>query len=175
MQREIGPPGSGSYRGVCELSGKIQKERKKETLLVSFIFGSPFLWMVYSLCFLCGSDGEESVCSAGDPGLILGLGRCPGEGNGNPLQYSCLENSMDRGAWWATVHGITKSQTQLSDYTCMLSCFYHLWGLLGGASGDSTWVASPPMLWPLPLHFIPLFWARPRTHSFITCLLMQET
>ena len=48
-----------------------------------------------------GSDGEESACNAGDPGLILGLGRSPGEGNGNPLQYSCLEIFMDRGAWWA--------------------------------------------------------------------------
>ena len=50
----------------------------------------------------------------GDLGSILGSGRSPGEGNGNPLQYSCLENSMDRGAWWATVHGVTKSWTQLS-------------------------------------------------------------
>ena len=60
-----------------------------------------------------GSDGKESACNAGDPGLILESGRSPGEGNGNPLQYSCLENSMDREAWWATVHGIAKSQTQL--------------------------------------------------------------
>ena len=50
-----------------------------------------------------------------DRGLILGLGRFPGIGNGNPLQYSCLENPMDRGAWWATVHRVAKSQTQLSD------------------------------------------------------------
>ena len=57
------------------------------------------------------SDGTESACNAGGPGLIPGLGRSPGEGNGNPLQYSCLENSMDRGAWRATVHGVTKSQT----------------------------------------------------------------
>ena len=49
--------------------------------------------------------------NAGDPCSIPGLGRSPGEGNGNPLQYSCLKNSMDRGAWWATVHGVTKSQT----------------------------------------------------------------
>ena len=49
-----------------------------------------------------GSDGKESACNAGDLGLIPGLGRSPGEGNGNPLQYSCLGNSMDRGAWWAT-------------------------------------------------------------------------
>ena len=58
-----------------------------------------------------GSDGKEAACSAGDPGLILGSGRSPGEGNGYPLHYSCLDNSMDRGAWQATVHGITKSQT----------------------------------------------------------------
>ena len=50
-------------------------------------------------------------------GLIPGLGRCPGEGNGNPLQFSCLENPMDGGASWATVHGVTKSRTQLSDFT----------------------------------------------------------
>ena len=57
-----------------------------------------------------GSDGKESACNAGDPGLISGLGRTPGEGNSNPLQYSCLENPMDRGAWWATVHAVSKSQ-----------------------------------------------------------------
>ena len=51
----------------------------------------------------------------GDLGSIPGLGRCPGEGSGNPLQYSCLENSMDRGAWQATVHGVAKSQTTLND------------------------------------------------------------
>ena len=65
--------------------------------------------------FLDGSDGKESACSAEDKGLISGLGRCPGEGNGYPLQDSCLENSMERGAWWATVHGVAKSWTQLSD------------------------------------------------------------
>ena len=58
-----------------------------------------------------GSDNKESACYAGDLGLILGSGRSPGEGNGNPLQYSCLENPIDRGAWQATVHGITKSWT----------------------------------------------------------------
>ena len=55
---------------------------------------------------------------AGDTGLIPGSGRSPGEGNGNPLQYSCLENPMDRGAWWATVHRVTKSQTELSNGAC---------------------------------------------------------
>ena len=68
-----------------------------------------------NLCFPGGSDGKESACHAGDLGLIPGLGRSPGEGNGNPLQCSCLENSMNRGAWWATVHGVTKSWTRRSD------------------------------------------------------------
>ena len=61
-------------------------------------------------CFPSGSDGKESAHNAGDPGLIPGSGRSPGEGNGYPLWYSCLENPMERAAWWATVHGITKSQ-----------------------------------------------------------------
>ena len=60
------------------------------------------------------SDGKESACNAGDQGSIPGLGRSPGEGNGNLLQYSCLENSMDRGAWLATVHEVTKSGTWLT-------------------------------------------------------------
>ena len=55
------------------------------------------------------SGGEESACNAGDLGSISGSGRSPGEGNGHPSQYSCLENSMNRGAWWTTVHGVTKS------------------------------------------------------------------
>ena len=58
-----------------------------------------------------GSDGKASACNVGDLGSIPGSGRSPGEGNGNPLQYSCLENPMDRRAWWATVHGVAKSQT----------------------------------------------------------------
>ena len=62
-----------------------------------------------------GSDSKESACSVGDPGSIPGSRRSPGEGNGNPLQYSCLENPMDRGTWQATVHGVTKSWIQLSD------------------------------------------------------------
>ena len=58
-----------------------------------------------------GSEVKVSACNAGDLRSIPGLGRSPGEGNGNPLQYSCLENPMDGGAWWATVHGVAKSRT----------------------------------------------------------------
>ena len=61
--------------------------------------------------FPCGSTGKESACNAGDLDSIPGLGRFPGGGHGNPLQYSCQENSMDRGAWWATIHGVAKSWT----------------------------------------------------------------
>jgi len=61
--------------------------------------------------FPVGSNGKESACNVGDVGSILRLGRYPGEGYSYPLQYSCLENSMDRGAWQATVHGVAKSQT----------------------------------------------------------------
>ena len=62
-----------------------------------------------------GSAVKNLPANAGEKGLIPGLGRPPGEGNGNPFQYSCLENSTDRGTWQATVHGVAKSQTQLSD------------------------------------------------------------
>ena len=67
------------------------------------------------------SDGKVSAYNAGDPGSIPGSGKSPGEGNGNPLQYSCLENPMDKGAWLATVHGVAKSRTRLSDFTIYLS------------------------------------------------------
>ena len=70
--------------------------------------------MVY-LGFPGGSDSKESACNLGDPGSTPGLRQSPGEGNGFPLQYSYLGNSMDRGAWRATVHGVGKGQTQLSD------------------------------------------------------------
>ena len=62
------------------------------------------------------SAGNESACYAGDLGVIPGLGRSPGEGNGNSLQSSCLENPMDGGVWWAAIHGVAKSRTQLSHF-----------------------------------------------------------
>ena len=66
---------------------------------------------------LVENNPPASAGNARDAGSIPGLGRSPGEGNDNPLQYSCLKNPMNRGAWWAAVHGVTKSQTQLSIYT----------------------------------------------------------
>ena len=81
-----------------------------------YLFSSCFVVLLYSSCFfLCGlgsfsgnSDGKESACSTRDLGSIPGFRRSPGEGNGNPLQDSCLENPMDRGAWRATVHGVAE-------------------------------------------------------------------
>ena len=70
---------------------------------------------LFNLSFPGGSDGKVSACDVGDPGLIPGPGKSSGEGNGNPLQYSCLDNPVDGGAWQATVHGVSKSWTRLSD------------------------------------------------------------
>ncbi|CAM9918803.1 unnamed protein product [Rangifer tarandus platyrhynchus] len=78
------------------------------------LFITAFSIFIY---FLGSSDGKVFANNVGDLGSISGSGRSPAEGNGNPLQYSCLENPMDRGAWWATVHGVTKSRTQLSNFT----------------------------------------------------------
>ena len=75
----------------------------------------------YDIGFPSGSDGKVPACNAGDLGSIPGWGRSPGEGNGNPLYYSCLENPVDGGTWWATVHGVTNSRTRLSDFTFTFS------------------------------------------------------
>ena len=84
-------------------------------ILVKFFLVAIFLYV--KVYFPGGSDGKASVYNAEDLGSIPGSGRSPGEGNGNPLQYSCLENPMDGGDWLATVHGVAKSLTQLSDFT----------------------------------------------------------
>ena len=83
-------------------------------------FKSPYLpehldKIPLSSSFSSGSDGKESACNVGDLSSIPESGRSPGKGNGNPLQYSYPENSMDSGAWCATVHGVAKSQTRLSN------------------------------------------------------------
>ena len=80
-------------------------------LLPSFLSGGILQKCSAISAFPSGSVGKEFTCNTGDPDLIPGLGRSVREGNGNPLQYSCLENSMDRGAWSAIVHGVTKSWT----------------------------------------------------------------
>ena len=77
----------------------------------SYLFVSLFLGKEV-MHFPGGSDGKEPACNVGDLGSIPGWERSPGEGNGYPLQYSYLENSMDRGAWWPTVHGVAKNQTR---------------------------------------------------------------
>ena len=80
-------------------------------ILIFFFFGNLFCNSIRRKGFPGSSDGEESASNAGDPGSIPGSGRSPGEGNGNPLWYSCLENPMGRGAWQATIHGVAKSWT----------------------------------------------------------------
>ena len=79
-------------------------------MLRTKLYWKEFYWGIFENC----SDGKELACNAGDPGSIPESRRSPGEGTGYPFQYSCLENSMDKGAWWATVHRVTKSQTWLS-------------------------------------------------------------
>ena len=101
-----------------------------------------FLWLhviIPHWGFPHSSVGKESACNAGDPGSIPGLGRSPGEGNGKPLQYSCLENPMHRGAWRATVHGVPRVghdlatkppppyHTTLSLWVCLLGGLFKLW------------------------------------------------
>ena len=114
-----------------------------------------------------GSDGKASACNAGDSGSVPGSGRSSGEGNGNPLQYSCLEDSMDGEAWWAAVHGVAKSRPRLSDFTFLTaiccsfsSCFYtaspllvevsDLWLPTMGLTCDLRAVSGG---WPHSLHY----------------------
>ena len=75
-----------------------------------------------------GSNDKESACNVGDPGLIPGLRRSPGEGNGNPLQYPCLENPVDKGSWWASVHGVENEQlTHTHNFKGALLSRLHTW------------------------------------------------
>ena len=83
-----------------------------------------YIFSLYILGFPGGSDGKSSASNSGDLGSIPGSGRSPGEGNGNPLQDSCLENSMDGGAWWAIVHGVAKSWTIYRTLIRYIICTY---------------------------------------------------
>ena len=93
----------------------VHRVAKSQTQLSDFHFTS-----LHNYGFPGGSAGKESASNAGDLGLIPGLGRSPGEGNSYPFQYSGLENSTDRGTWWAIILGVTKSWTQLSDFHYMI-------------------------------------------------------
>ena len=105
-------------------------------LKLVLIYWLPNPW----LGFPGGSAGKESGCNAGDLGSIPGLGRSPGEGNGYPLQYSCLENSMDRGAWQATIYGVAKSQTWLSTAQQALTMVFRLQRFIPGIDHRSVLV-----------------------------------
>ena len=97
--------GTKFYHSNMDRPGSnINQTEKKKYCMISLIWGFPG-----------SSDGKGSAYSAGDLASTPGLGRSPGGGPGNPLQYSCLENPTDGGAWWATVHSVAKSQTRLSN------------------------------------------------------------
>ena len=98
---------------VSEERGSIQK-CSVITKTLEETFTNLLCWLKHQ-GFPGGSDGRESVCSSGELGLIPGSWRSPWEENGKPLQYSYLENPMDRGVWWATIHGVAKNWTQVSD------------------------------------------------------------
>ena len=102
---------------VCGALGHYPEEETGPLLLTNTSRHCSF-WYIPVICwdFSSGTDSKESACNAEDPGSIPGLGRSPGEGNSNPLQYSCLENPMDRGAWQAIVLGIAKSRAELSNF-----------------------------------------------------------
>ena len=110
------------YLHIHEFNQRMENIWKKKILWSSrkqtWIFHSSsiiYIALTLYLGFPGGTDSKESDCSAWDMGLIPGSGRSPGEGSGHPFQDSCLENPMDRGAWWAAVHGIAKSWMRLSD------------------------------------------------------------
>ena len=133
---------SNEYSGL--ISFRIDWFTLLEVQGLSRVFSSTIIWKHQlfgtqpSLGFPGGSDGKESACSAGDPSSIPGSGRAPGEGNGNSLQYSCLENRMDGGTWQATVNEVTKSWTWLS------ACTFHFEPSLWSTSYICTWLLEKP-------------------------------
>ena len=120
MGRQVWPCAPGVL--VTEMGGGLAfaEPRRRTEHYASASPGSRFYVQVRK-----GSEVKAFACNAGDLGLIPGSGRSPGEGNGNPLQYSCLENPMDGGDWWATVCGVAKSRTRLSDFTHSLHSCKH--------------------------------------------------
>ena len=124
----------GCEHGPLEEEGGMRKRARNILVFQSIL---P-LW--HHKGFPGGSYSKESTCNAGDPGSIPGSGRCPGGGNGNPLQYSCLENPVDEGDWQATDHKVTKSWTQLSDFTFsfFLSFFLSFFGILVERGGEES-------------------------------------
>ena len=102
-------------------------------------------WVNLLAKFPGGSDSKSSARNVGDTGSIPGSGTSPGEGNGNPLQYSCLENPMDRGAWWATAHRVTKSRTGLSDFTFTFKHYnvFYVFVLAAGEIQSKSYPAGP--------------------------------
>ena len=123
---------SPSKAPLTHLLKHLTSFHKSDILFILRLFSCLFFGLInfYSPIFPGSSDSKESACSAGDLGSIPGSGRSAGERNGNPLQYSCLENSMDRGAWQATVHGFAELDTAkwltLSLSSIIFVCFYHL-------------------------------------------------
>ena len=111
MNHRIGQIYKSIFKTYYTISWKSPRKKYFDNLLATDSLGT----YTYS-----GSDGKGTACNAGDKGSIPGLGRYPGEGNGNSLQYSCLENSMDRGAWWDTVHGVAElDRTEQLTHTYM--------------------------------------------------------
>ena len=116
---------SSSFLSLLEhvrmVGSRITVERNQKSRSFYCCYKSIRSW--FQMGFPSGSDGKASAHNTGGPDSMPGSRKSPGEGNGNPLQYSCLGNPMDRGTWWATVHGVSKSQTRLSDFTFTLNSF----------------------------------------------------
>ena len=117
------PKERGNGRGINQRY-EINKLHIKQRSIKDILYGTGKSHLIsFNTGFPVSSAGKESTCSSGDQGAIPGLGRSPGGGRGNPTQYACLEDSMDRGAWWATVHGVTKRLTELSDLSTECTSF----------------------------------------------------
>ena len=112
-----------------QLNFKLKKHLYCCSLFTHTMFLVQIQFISQYTCFPGDSDSNESACRAGDLGSIPGSGRSPGEGNGYPLYYSCLENSLDRGAWQAMVHGVANSQTRLKQLNTAHSTLFSSWQL----------------------------------------------